>query len=390
MTDLASAHIYVHIPFCRSKCGYCDFNSYSGLSQLIPDYVAALVEEMAFRAPAEPVKIETVYFGGGTPSLLEPEDVGCVLEACRREFGMAPHAEVTLEANPGTISPGLLAQLREAGVNRLSLGVQSFDDRALKLLGRIHSGEKARGAFLMTRQAGFANVNLDLMYGLPRQTLPTWESDLARALELQPEHLSLYCLTIEDDTRLGRSVAKGDVPFPDPDLAADMYLLAEDRLEAAGYEHYEISNWARPGMACRHNLSCWRNEPYLGFGAGAHSCASGFRFSNVMRPEEYIARLRAPAASGDYAGLGPAVDKAEAIDRDLEMAETMILGLRLTAGVSLGAFAERYGVDAVKMYDAHVTELTRLGLLERASRSLRLTRRGRLLGNEVFSRFLAG
>lgn len=385
----AISHLYIHIPFCRAKCRYCDFNSYAGMAHLIPEYVNALIREMELRAAAcNPARVETIYFGGGTPSLLMVNDVARSLMTCQRHFGRAPDVEITLEANPGTVTKEHLVGLHEAGINRLSLGAQSFNEAALKLLGRIHSAAQAQEAYGMAREAGFDNVNLDLIYGLPRQSLEEWDTDLTLALRLQPEHLSLYCLTIEEKTPLGQSVARGEITPPDPDLAAEMYVLAEERLEAAGYEHYEISNWAKHGRRCRHNVACWRNEPYLGFGAGAHSYSGGFRYSNVLEPLEYIKRVARGVEKGEGACLGPAVDQVEPIGRDLEMAETMILGLRLVEGVDLKEFALRFGVEVVDIYRAQIEELEYQGLLQCSESTLSLTRRGRLLGNEVFSRFL--
>jgi oxygen-independent coproporphyrinogen-3 oxidase len=270
--------------------------------------------------------------------------------------------------------------LRELGVNRLSLGVQSLCDRELHLLGRIHTAAEAAGAYQAARQAGMDNVGLDLIYGLPGQSLPTWQASLSRALEMAPEHLSLYALSLEEGTPLAARVQRGELPAPDADLAAEMYEWAEAACAAAGYEHYEISNWSRPQRPCRHNLVYWRNEPYLGIGAGAHSWAGGRRWWNVARPEDYVARV--------LAGISPA-DEGEEIPPALEMAETTILSLRLVEeGLVLARFQERFGVDARQHYAAELEELSALGLIDLDQQRVRLARRGHLLANQAFYRFL--
>ncbi|HEY77047.1 MAG TPA: radical SAM family heme chaperone HemW [Thermoflexia bacterium] len=385
--------IYVHIPFCLRRCTYCAFNTYAGLAHLIPGYVDALRAEMG-QAPR--VRAHTLYFGGGTPSLLHPEQVGLLVEAVRHHFSLPDDAEISLEANPGTVDLDSLRGLRAAGVSRLSLGVQSAHDDELRLLGRLHTWDQAIEAFHTARRAGFTNINLDFIYGLPGQTLDRWRRTLEAALDLLPEHLSLYALSVEEGTPLERAIATGRLPAPDPDLAAEMYELAEGMLEKAGYAHYEISNWARRPVgapppsgrrrseevspsACRHNLTYWRNEPYLGFGAGAASWWAGRRWTNTSHPAEYIARVNR--------GESP-IDEIETIPPRLEMGETMMMGLRLMEGVSDDRFRQRFGVGLADVYGSELTEMQRLGLLIWDGATARLTRRGRLLGNQVFQRFL--
>lgn len=369
-----SLSLYVHIPFCQSKCPYCSFNSYAGLDWLIPDYIRALIREIRGRGQGE--EVGTVYFGGGTPSLLSGGQVGEILAACTSAFSISSEAEITVEANPGTVNSRYLAQLRELGVNRLSLGVQSFDDGVLAVLGRGHSAAEAVGAYRLARRL-FDNVNIDLLYAVPGQTLRQWRQALKKALRLSPDHLSLYSLSVEPGTPLHRSVAVGAVTRADVDLAADMYLLAEETLTR--YEHYEISNWALPGKGCRHNVTYWRNLPYLGFGAGAHSHREHRRFRNVASPDEYVRRV------GDAAS---AVEEVEDIDETLEMGETMMLGLRLAEGVGKSGFADRFGRDMASVYGGQIEELAGLGLVSDDRTGIRLTARGRLLGNQVFLRFL--
>lgn len=376
-----SLGLYVHIPFCVSKCSYCDFNSYAGLESLFAPYVHALQKEMrdlSGRWGSLPVR--TIYIGGGTPTVLPPSLLLAVLSACSSYFDVAAGAEVTVEANPGTVDESYLASLRAAGVNRLSLGVQSFDADELRLLGRIHDVEQARCSVRQARMAGFDNVNLDLIFGLPGQRVSTWQATLQQALELAPEHLSLYALTLEEHVPLSRRIARGELPPPDDDLAAEMYELAEAELARAGYVHYEISNWARPGCECRHNLIYWRNQSYLGVGAGAHSWFAGRRWANVRAPQVYIEQVEA---------TGSPLAESEDISSALEMAETAILGLRLVEeGVDLGTFRARFGVEFADVYGREVAELVDLGLLEVSPARVRLSPRGRLLGNQVFQHFL--
>ncbi len=300
-----------------------------------------------------------------------------------------------MEANPGDLSGERLSSLPQRGINRLSIGVQSLDSSLLKVLGRRHSSQEAVEAYRAARRAGFTNISLDLMYGIPRQTLEQWRDTLNEVLSLSPEHLSLYCLTLEEGTPMEQQVRLGEMPQLDPDLAADMYLLAEDLLEQAGYRHYEISNWAKPGKESLHNLTYWRNQPYLGVGPGAHSYLGEWRFHNISSPREYIRRLddtsppstSLEAISQGAIGRVPTVEGVETIEQRLEMAETMMLGLRGEEGVSLEGFANRFDMALPSVYEAQVQELTSLGLLEQRDGVLCLTGRGRLLGNEVFLRF---
>ena len=377
--------LYIHIPFCQSKCIYCDFNSYSGCDALYGPYQAALYQEMSLvqshlvQEDTLPI-CRTLYVGGGTPTALPAADLAQVIENARQTFAIAPDAEITVEANPGTVDAATLRQLGDAGVNRLSLGVQSLDDRLLRMLGRIHTAAQAVQAVCDARAAGLDNVNLDLIFGLPGQTLDGWQKDVQCALGLSPQHLSMYALTVEGGTPLATSIDAGSLPPPDDDLAAEMYEWAETVLERAGYTHYEISNWALPGYACRHNRVYWRNEPYIGLGAGAHSWRQGVRWSNRYVPAGYIAALNE--------GQRP-VESEEAIDRATEMGETMMMGLRLLReGVSFARFERRFGVAMAEVYGCEIEGLVARGLLEQHSDGIRLTQQGHLLGNQVFVEFL--
>jgi oxygen-independent coproporphyrinogen-3 oxidase len=379
--------LYLHIPFCTAKCGYCDFNSYAGHEHMIPSYAGTIVKDAKLWTDAvRGRQVETVFFGGGTPSLNPVEEMAAILRGLRATFDFAPDAEISMEANPGSLSADYLRGMRAIGLNRLSIGVQSFDDEELVMLDRVHTADEARQAFAAAREAGFDNVNLDFIYGLPEQPLAAWQRTLDQALALAPEHLSLYALTVEDGTPLARDVKRGRVPAPDADMQAEHYEWTEERLARAGYEHYEISNWARPGRQCRHNLIYWQNREYLGLGAGAHSFLNGVRFSTVLLPNRYVELVDESAAAGD--GSLRHVHGAEEITPDLSIADTLILGLRLNEGIDLAAFASRYGRELDDVHGALLTEFTGYSLLERTATHLRLTARGRLLSNELFQRML--
>lgn len=373
--------LYIHIPFCERKCPYCDFNTYAGLGHLYDRFVWALVTEIrreGERRGHPPAR--TVFLGGGTPTVLSPDHLALILAATREAFDLPAAAEVTSEANPGTVDRARFQALQEMGVNRLSLGAQSFDEEDLRFLGRIHTVTDIYRAVEDARAAGFTNINLDLMYGLPGQPPERWHHSLQEAIRLAPEHLSCYALTVEEGTPLARWVAEGRVPPTDDDHQAALYAIARERLAAAGYEHYEISNWARPGRACAHNLIYWRGEPYLGFGPGAHSYDGYRRWWTVRSPVEYIERVEA----GHSTEAG-----GEEIDRETAMAETMMLGLRLLKeGVDRRRFRTRFGQDPVDVYGETMARLTKLGLLEVDEARVRLTPRAYAVANRVIVEFL--
>ncbi|MEX2162377.1 MAG: radical SAM family heme chaperone HemW [Anaerolineales bacterium] len=389
--------LYLHVPFCIHRCGYCDFNTYAGLEALMPAYVDALTREARLLAAAagERLTVHTVFFGGGTPSLLPVDAIRSMLEAIRTAYDLIEDAEICLEANPGTVSLDKLAGLRQAGINRLSFGVQSASPEELRLLERQHDFSDVLMAVMWARQAGFQNLNLDWIFGLPGQSLASWARNLDLAIGLAPQHLSLYALSVEHGTPFMDLSSRGLLPDLDPDLAADMYELAEAKLKAAGFIQYEISNWAQPGedsrpLACRHNLQYWRNLPYAGLGAGAHGFLAGQRTANVLAPAAYIKRLTGGKQSAFP--RTPATVSGEPIDRVREMGETMMMGLRLVEeGVSRDDFSKRFGVSIEEVYGEHISNLSALGLLEQlnADRNLiRLTQRGKLLGNRVFREFV--
>jgi oxygen-independent coproporphyrinogen III oxidase len=405
--------LYLHIPFCIHRCGYCDFNTYAGLEDLIPAYVTALCQEIeqAAQGAGKRLPVHTIFFGGGTPSLLPALQMEQILSRLRGCFDLDPQAEISLEANPGTLSPQYLLDLRQMGFNRISLGVQSANPGELRLLERQHDFPDVIRSVSWARQAGFDNLNLDLIFGLPEQSLGSWQHSLELVLGLGPEHLSLYALTLEHGTPFGHWARRGLLSTPDPDRAAEMYEWASQRLEQEGYTQYEISNWARgggpgtadegratgngrmdstanPAYACRHNLQYWRNQPYLGLGAGAHGYAAGQRTVNSLVPAAYIQRFEAPKTHQTFP-LTAATQSFQEIDRQAEIGETMMMGLRLVReGVSEAAFQERFGQSLVEVFPEQIRRLSLQGLLEWQGQVLRLTNRARLLGNRVFMEFL--
>lgn len=358
-------HLYIHIPFCRHKCGYCDFNAYARMDRLMPDYVGALETELrAARERHEFGRIDTVYLGGGTPSLLPAELASRLLSFVAANFDVAPDAEVTLEANPASTDEAKVRAWLDAGVNRLSLGVQGFDPRALAVLERRTDAAQATRAYRLARELGFRNVSIDLIYAVPHQTLGTWLETLRRAIALEPDHISTYCLSFEQGTLLYRRRAEGRVPEVEPDLQWDQLDAACDVMEGAGYMRYEVSNWARPGFESRHNRAYWRCRPVYGAGAGAHTYArdehGAARWWNVARPREYIAAAASPRAGG------------EELDARKASAESLMLGLRTAEGTAVPAG-----------FDAEIASLAQAGLVERSDGRVVPTRRGMDLHNQI-------
>lgn len=389
--------LYVHIPFCSAKCSYCDFNSYAGQDRLFAPYAEAVAQEAALWSPYLRGRlVETVFFGGGTPSILPVENMRTIVEALRASFQITLDAEMTLEANPGTVDLAHLERLRATGFNRISFGVQSFHDEELRQLDRIHDAEEVKEAYAWARQAGFDNINLDLIYGLIGQSMASWRVNLETALTLGPEHLSLYALTIEEGTPLARDIRRGRSPGPDLDLQADMFEWNRERLLRAGYQQYEVSNYASSGRECRHNLVYWRNGDWLGLGAGAHSHLAGERFAAAASPTRYIRLVKQQEDQKLVAGrLLPVASFAqitfrEPADRAREMSETVFLALRLREGLDLGAFERRFGATVASVFSEALAETQALGLTETVDGRLRLRDEAVLVGDEAFLRFLPG
>lgn len=373
--------LYVHVPFCAAICNYCNFNRGVLDEALKRLYVDALVAEIR-HCPEAGAPIDTIFFGGGTPSLLASEELSRILRACRDTFPVAADAEITLEANPETVSEGGLAAYRSAGVNRLSYGVQSFRDVELRRLGRLHSAETARRAVRLARGAGFDNVSLDLMLWLPGQRLPEWLESVDALVALAPEHASIYLLEIYPNAPLRDEMARGGWSVAPDEVAAEMYLQGLSRLEAAGYEQYEISNVARAGRRARHNLLYWQSGHWLGFGCGAHSTWDGVRWRNLSSTAEYVERMTA--------GRRVRVE-ARTLSAEERLEEVLFMGLRLTEGIDLQAVAARYGVDVFARHEDQLSRFVDLGVLvHEPGRRLALTREGMLVANEIMMVFIGG
>jgi oxygen-independent coproporphyrinogen-3 oxidase len=373
--------IYVHIPFCTVKCGYCDFNAYAGLGELKSRYREALLAEIAgYRELLRGREVATIGFGGGTPSEVPAADIGAVISKVASLAPLASTCEVSLEANPGTTSARQLRELRAAGVTRISFGAQSFDAGELAFLDRIHSPQATAASVRAARKAGFESVNLDLIYGLPGQAMESWERSLGQAIALGPDHISVYALTVEEGTPLALRVNRGKVEPLDVDLVAAMYERATDILAAAGYRQYELSNWARPGHESRHNRVYWSDGEYLGIGAGAHGYVGGDRYENIAHPRRYVETLEAGRT---------AVLKSYRPDGATAVFDWLTLALRLVDGFDPAAFRSRFGVGLQTVAGEPLSECAEAGLVEMTAGRVGLTRRGRLMHGEVAVRVLA-
>ena len=370
--------LYVHYPFCRRRCAYCDFNAYAGYGEAFRrEYHRCLIADLRQSASQGAYRLRSVYIGGGTPSVMPPECLEELLDVCKSSFVFSADIEVSIEANPGTVSAENLRRWKQAGINRISFGVQSLDDGELRRMGRIHDRRTALESIGLARQAGFENISLDFIYGFPLQTADILANTLQTSLEAHPQHLSVYGLSVEAGTPLARALQAGEYALPDEaeDEALEDILLRT--LDAAGYEHYEISNWCLPGFACRHNELYWQNRPYLGVGCGAVSYLKGWRFPRVRQPEEYMSLVRQ--------GASPA-EPGEKLEGEAQLLETWILGLRTAQGVDLAYLATRFGVDEKVLWQRWLAIPSELRREE--GTKVRLTQRGWDVSNEVFVRFL--
>ncbi|MDZ7266570.1 MAG: radical SAM family heme chaperone HemW [candidate division KSB1 bacterium] len=377
---MAEAGLYIHIPFCEKRCRYCDFYTLAGSRARIPDYLAALQRELALRA-AEPFwqrqRFATIFFGGGTPSLLSPQQIAEILDSCFAHLRFNERVEVTLEANPGTLDGTQMAKYRAVGVNRLSLGVQSFDPAELALLERVHTPQQALIAAQNARYAGFENLNLDFMFALPNQTLARWQHTLEQAVALAPEHLSAYNLTIEPGTPIHAAMQRGELKPLTQEEEREFFAFTIDFLEQHGYQHYEISNFAKPGFAARHNLKYWDGSPYLGLGASAHSFDGRRRCWNVANLRKYLERL----AEGRLAQEGE-----EKLTPQQRMFEFAFLGLRQRRGIALDEFAQKFKMPLTQAFNGELHRLQAQGLLIHEDGYLRLSREGVFLCDEICAR----
>ena len=367
--------LYFHIPYCKQKCPYCDFNSYgNGMNK---DFVTALKEEIGIKSKnIDQYQIGSVFFGGGTPTTLSSFQITDILNFCFNKFSIKSDCEVSIEANPGTIDYQYLKLLRNKCFNRLSLGCQSFNDDLLKKIERIHNCDEIFQSVSAARKAGFKNISLDLMFGLPGQSFDIWEETLQSATQLKPTHLSVYNLTIEKETPFYDQLRKGILILPSEELQSKMYKRAVEYLSQAGYIHYEISNFAVKGYECRHNKVYWNNNEYVGFGPGAASYLNGTRSKNILSPEKYIETLLEKKEI-------PLFEK-ETLDQKKSMWETLMLGLRMVKGINLSDFEKRFGKTLDSEFDEKIRKLRNEHFLEYSDKKLKLTRKGILYSNEVF------
>ena len=370
--------LYIHIPFCAAICNYCNFNRGLFEAGLKDRYVGALLQDIHRQGDGSPA--DTIFFGGGTPSLLEPAEIGRIITACRDAFALAPDAEITLEANPETVTRERLELFRAAGVNRLSYGVQSFRDEELQRLSRLHSASRAADAFRMAREAGFDNISLDLMMWLPQQTVSQWLDSVDALVGLGPDHASMYLLELYPNAPLRDAMARGQWSLAPEDDAAEMYLWGLDRMDNAGYMQYEISNVARPGRESRHNLKYWQDGEWLGFGCGAHSTRGGARWKNLSATEEYISTV---ARGGQLSAERRELSAAERFE------EAVFMGLRLAEGIDLRSVKQRYGIDVWAEFGGELQPFVDQALLIYHDDRLRLTRAGMLLAHEVMTVFIS-
>ncbi len=368
--------LYVHIPFCVRKCLYCDFNSYPSKEYLIDDYIDAVLKEAGGYKEAD---IDTLFIGGGTPTVLSPGQFARLACGLADIFTLKNGIEFTSEANPGTLDKEKIAGLLKSSVNRLSIGAQSMDNRLLKKLGRIHNTVEFMADYEESRRAGFNNINVDLMFGLPDQTLSDWLSTVNDIAEKNPEHISCYGLAVEDGTPFKKMLDAGKLGLPNEDTEREMYWKAADILQSKGYVHYEISNFAKKGYECKHNLIYWKDASYIGLGAGAHSYYKGYRYANETIPEKYIDAVK----NGDSA-----VTEREYIDKKNEMEEYFFTGFRLIEGIDINDFKKRFGHSLFDLYGKSVNKLLSLGLINVADNKMYLTNKGIDLSNQVFMEFM--
>jgi len=373
--------LYLHFPYCISKCPYCDFNSYQlKEDNQISSYISALYQEIAaYSQKLKKSNIKTIYLGGGTPTILSGTQIFNILEFCKENFMVDKDAEITIEANPGTVDSEKIKLLIDSGINRLSLGAQSFNNRFLKKLGRIHNTQEIIDSYYLAREAGFKNINIDIMFALPDQTTEDLQVTLKKAVSLKSDHLSLYNLTIKPGTEYYKEYKRGKLKLPTEDEEYDMFNWAINYLEENGFENYEIANFARPHNRSKHNLIYWQNKPYLGVGAGAYSFIRGYRYMNYEEPARYIKEVTS--------GKSP-IDNGEKLSLRKRMIETIILGLRTKDGVIYKKFKTRFKIDLNNTFHKQIKKLVNLGLLQRDDNRIKLTRKGIFLADTVFREFV--
>ena len=367
--------LYIHIPFCVRKCLYCDFPSFPGMDGMFEDYVRRLCREMGEAAPSfQGIGVKSVFFGGGTPSILPPALMGRIMDKIMSAYDVNSDAEISMEANPGTLDAAKLREYKSMYFNRLSMGLQAWQDRLLERLGRIHRGGEFEDNFLQARDSGFKNINVDLMFSLPGQTLDDWQETLEKVIRLDPEHISAYSLIIEEGTPFFDMYEKGQITETDENTDRRMYYLAKEMLSDKGFRQYEISNFAKEGFECRHNITYWRTEEYRGFGLGAHSYVDGTRFHNSADMKEYMAG-------------GGRLDMEKLTPEEMQE-EFMFMGLRMNEGISREEFLKRFKTDITSVYGQEISELISEGLLTENKGRISLTDRGVDVSNQVFEKFI--
>lgn len=369
--------VYIHIPFCKKKCSYCDFISFAGKEEVIESYVEAIIREIKDTYTLENYNIKTVYIGGGTPSILKSEYIGKILKS----FSFSENAEVTIEVNPGTVTKEKLEDYIKFGINRLSIGLQSTSNVLLKQIGRIHNYSEFLNTYEIARRAGFKNINVDLMLGLPNQTLSNLQRSLREVISLEPEHISIYSLILEDGTKLEKQIQMGKFEMPSEELERTMYWKTKKMLEESGYIHYEISNFAKDGFMSQHNLDCWNQKEYIGFGLSAHSYLECIRFSNITNLEEYLKNINI----GDF-GKNKIIHERQT--NSMTRIEFMLLGLRKIDGVSISDYKNKFGDNPLFIYNKEIAKLVDEDLLEIDGNYIRLTKKGLDFANIVWEEFV--
>jgi oxygen-independent coproporphyrinogen III oxidase len=373
--------LYFHIPFCRSRCSYCHFISLPHNRLVADRYAKAVLRELEYSAKTTigEESVDSIYFGGGTPSIVAAKHILDILQFSRNYLRISEDCEISIEANPGTTSETKIASYRRGGINRVSMGAQSFSDRELAGVGRVHSAKMIFDSLPLLRNGGFENINLDLMLGLPHQTRESWKRGLENVVRLEIPHLSVYMLDLDDACPLQAKVEDGAIVLPEDDLISDLYVETIEILESFGYQQYEISNFARPGYACRHNLKYWRREPVYGFGLGSHSFNGNARWANISKMDDYLAAVESGRNAETW---------RERIDADHALQESLFLGLRLTEGVDWNVLQSVFGAQKLSEYESAMQDWLKKGLLQKHGTSMRLTASGMLVSNEIFQQFV--
>ncbi|MAR34080.1 MAG: coproporphyrinogen III oxidase [Chloroflexi bacterium] len=384
-----SLGIYIHIPFCQTKCFYCDFNTYTKIEDQIDEYISCVISEINIWGEIlGKSSIRSIFFGGGTPSYIDSKYIKIILDTIHENFYVDKNIEVTLETNPNDVSKNKFIDLISIGINRISMGVQSFDDSLLRMLGRRHDSKEAENSYKTLRETGFDNLSIDLMYGLPYQSIQSWENTLDKSIYLKPNHISLYSLQVENGTPLKSKINSGAYEKPDDDKAAEMYEIAEKKLFNKNFFQYEISNWSKKSFECVHNKIYWENNFYLGIGAGAHSRINNFRFSNIKSPKKYINTLMNNKVLKSETMKIDFIENLDSLSFSDEISETMMMGMRLNQGIKLEKFKQKFGKTIYEIFDNEIKKLKNLNLIEINETHIRLSSKGRLLGNEVFQEFI--